>query len=253
MSKNNNQCKGKSLKRYRKALEDLFEKGITLEKLKSAHEKFLDIEIRDCIYEVVKRYINKKFKSNTHLTNGVLTFLYAWNQASFRYGTPNFSKFENFLKNKKNLIAKFRHLNLENVELNCSIKKDIINLFCACARALETTKEDNNNRTLRQPVATSKALFILASKFFPPWDNCIAKVYRVMWNSPNQKDNNEKSKEYRKIAEKYFKYITKIKELTENIKSSDYKKSLKTDRSLIKLIDEFNYIIFTKGELINKK
>jgi hypothetical protein len=81
----------------------------------------------------------------------------------------------------------------------------------------------------RSPVAVSKALHLLAPGFFPLWDGKIARAYKCSFE--------------KNPAEKYFLFCTKIKLVAEKV--IDFDKG--RNRSLVKLIDEYNYSKFTKN------
>ncbi len=84
----------------------------------------------------------------------------------------------------------------------------------------------------KSPVAVAKALHLLAPNFFPLWDDRIAKAYGCYYNNDP--------------AEKYVQFMKLMKEFVENIKDyidfSDY-----LNKTLLKLIDEYNYSKYTKG------
>jgi hypothetical protein len=81
-----------------------------------------------------------------------------------------------------------------------------------------------------RPVGTAKVLHLLAPRYFPIWDNKIAKGYGLALNRPGSKTDRYWS----------FMYIRKQQclMLREEGECSD---------NLLKSIDEFNYCRFTKG------
>lgn len=81
----------------------------------------------------------------------------------------------------------------------------------------------------RSPVAVSKALHLLAPNFFPLWDDKISRAYGCYY------DVNP--------AEKYISFCKSTKTIADKVK--DY--IIRSDKTLIKLIDEYNYSKYTQG------
>ena len=81
----------------------------------------------------------------------------------------------------------------------------------------------------RSPVSVSKALHLLAPNFFPLWDDKISRAYGCYYNVDP--------------AKKYISFCKTTKTIADKVK--DY--IIRSDRTLIKLIDEYNYSKYTKG------
>lgn len=90
-------------------------------------------------------------------------------------------------------------------------------------RNLETT-----GLASKSPVAVAKALHLLAPAFFPIWDQYIAGEYGCDYDE--------------RPAEKYFEFCTATKEFA--LKAKEY--TSRTDKTLIKLIDQYNYSKYTE-------
>lgn len=80
----------------------------------------------------------------------------------------------------------------------------------------------------RSSVSASKALHLLAPGFFPLWDDKISRAYRCYY------DVNP--------AEKYISFCKITKTIANRVKDS----GIQSDRTLVKLVDEFNYSKHTK-------
>jgi len=88
---------------------------------------------------------------------------------------------------------------------------------------------DNKMKIIkRSPVAVSKALHLLAPNFFPLWDDKISRAYGCYY------DVNP--------AEKYVSFCKSTKTIADKVK--DY--IIRSDKTLIKLIDEYNYSKYTQ-------
>ena len=79
------------------------------------------------------------------------------------------------------------------------------------------------------PVAVSKALHILAPDFFPIWDQKIAKAYGYNY--------------YNNSETKYFSFCRIIKTIADKVVGY----IIHSDKTLIKLIDEYNFSKYTGG------
>ena len=81
----------------------------------------------------------------------------------------------------------------------------------------------------RSPVSVSKALHLLAPAFFPLWDDKISRAYGCYYNE--------------NPAQRYISFCKIMKNMVEKVK--DYIKI--SDKSVLKLIDEYNYSKYTQG------
>ena len=81
---------------------------------------------------------------------------------------------------------------------------------------------------MKSPVSVAKALHLLAPKFFPLWDAEIAKHYKCNYDT-NPADN-------------YISFCKITKTMADGVKDYD----IRSDRALIKLLDEYNFSKYTK-------
>lgn len=121
------------------------------------------------------------------------------------------------------------------VEWIRSGKKEYIQMTISKLGGTERKYLEDKKLIMRSPVAVAKTLHLLAPNFFPLWDNRIARKYRCYYNE--------------NPAEKYVSFCKKIKEFVAKFKEDEvirnYAKKLK--KTLIKLIDEYNYSKYTQG------
>jgi len=111
-------------------------------------------------------------------------------------------------------------------------RKNYIQITISRLEENEIEKLKEYNLIMKSPVAVAKALHLLAPNFFPLWDDRIAKVYGCYYNSYP--------------AEKYIRFMGLMRKFVE--KARDYVVlSNYQNKTLLKLIDEFNYSKYTKG------
>ena len=108
-----------------------------------------------------------------------------------------------------------------------SDEKDITDLFREFLEALQIDSGIIQGKT--SPVAVSKALHLLAPDFFPMWDQKIAKAYGYNY--------------YKNPEKKYFLFCRIIKNVADKVE--DY--VVHSDKTLIKLIDEYNFSKYNGG------
>jgi hypothetical protein len=109
--------------------------------------------------------------------------------------------------------------------------KEYLELTISNLPPREKNRLNSTTYVNRSPVSVAKALHLLAPNFFPLWDDKISKKYQCYYNvSPAQKYI-----EFCKITKK------QVREINEYVNQ--------TNRTPVKLIDEFNYCKYTKSWL----
>jgi hypothetical protein len=218
---------------------------LSWEKIKEKHKEFLEKEPRECAYETAKECINKYWRKGEipdedleKITEAVLTFLLVWNSPLYRNCSLKkgfIKKIKSKIKNNKEKLDNFRGKCIS--DLDNSMKNDIKNLYNVFLRALVCEKKKGNTEP-HSPVSTAKFLHILCPNFFPLWDRAIAKRYGCGWGKSEFS------------FESYWEYMVKVKEQINNIegtKTNRIKEILK-EYTILKLIDEYNYMSYTKGD-----
>jgi len=234
-------------------------------KIEEKHEEFLVKEPRECAYEIAKECINKYWREGEipdedlkKITYSVLTFLFAWNSTFYRgciFKGDFIMKIKNKIKNNKEKLDSFKRKCI--CELNTSDKNVIKDLYesflevLACEKNIGNTKlhneegsqgsdqgsKEEKGNTKYSPVSTAKFLHIICPNFFPLWDKTIADRYGCSYK--NGKDS----------FESYWEYMVKVKEQINNIEGTktDRIKEILEEYTILKLIDEYNYMSYTKG------
>lgn len=108
-------------------------------------------------------------------------------------------------------------------------KKEYIQITISKLGNAETSTLISTKLIMKSPVAVAKALHLLAPNFFPLWDDKIARAYRCYYNEEPGK--------------KYVSFCKITKTIAD--KAKDY--IVLSDKTLIKLIDEYNYSKHTQG------
>jgi len=138
---------------------------------------------------------------------------------------------ENDLKTLFNSIKKSK-IN-QAVEFTAGSKKNSIEIRVSKLGFEERRKLYSLDKKMkiikRSPVSVSKALHLLAPDFFPLWDDKIARAHGCYYNIDP--------------AGKYIAFCRVIKTVVDGVK--DY--IIRSDRTLLKLIDEYNYSKHTQG------
>jgi len=217
--KNNNNCgKDKSSKKRREIYfptKDEFIKGI---------KEFEKNEKRDVAYKVSIFFISQFWGCPRNMAYGIGTLLLVWNNSFYRYRIFDFDKLEECIKENLEKLSKFKKRNITT--LSESDELEVENIF---NEFLEALKISDNKKS---PVAVAKALHLLAPNFFPLWDSKIAKAYGCNYHK------NDPAKEY-------IKFMKLMKELTKHV-THFINLSYYPNKTILKLIDEYNYAKYTK-------
>jgi len=211
---------------------------------------YIEHEKRDAMYKLARKLIEEANWRSQELAEGLGVLLLTWNAAFYtKYGSFDFDVLEDYLKENTSLFKEYSERNI----LSYSPTEDdqIQTVF---KELLEVTK--SVRKIGRTPVGVSKTLHMLAPNYFSLWDNAIAKEYKVYWYSSNKspkKYTNFQSMNYEianYILNSYVKEHGVSKEMAYNdicnvlhskvaLKIYDKKPPLR--KSLIKLIDEYNF------------
>jgi len=214
-------------------------------RLIEASRVFVKNEKRDAMYKVATYLISQFWGDPKDMADALGVLLLTWNQAFYRYGSFDFDMLEKWLKENIDILERLRKRDI--FDLNENDLKVVRNLF---ESLLETLKDPKGRKS---PVAVSKVLHLLAPQLFPLWDNKIAKAYECFWYHSEA------------ASDKYVGFMKKIKNLAEsviqsfiNAEGGDRVKAIKAicdrcpqnlpfTKSLLKIIDEYNYSKFSKG------
>lgn len=187
-------------------------------------EEFEKRERRDPMYKVASFLVNHSWGRPPDMADGLGVLLLTWNQAFYRYGIFDFEKLEKCLNDNLARIESFRGRNITG--MSDADEQVIRNLFDQLLIALQI--DAGKSRGKKSPVAVAKALHLLAPSFFPLWDKEIAEGYRCSYSE--------------KPAEQYILFSKLMRKLAQAVRAYVQR----PDKTLLKLIDEYNYSKFTQ-------
>jgi len=198
---------------------------LTQEEFCKGIEEFEKRQKRDAMYKVATFIISHFWGNPFEMANGLGVLLLTWNQAFYRYGKFNFDKLESCIDINFKELETFRKRRITS--LLESDDKDITHIFSEFLEALKIESRKMQGR--KSPVAVSKALHLLAPDFFPIWDQKIAKAYGYNY--------------YKNPKKKYFLFCRIIKNVADKVEDC----VVHSDKTLVKLIDEYNFSKYTGG------
>jgi len=189
--------------------------------LKAGSKAFQDHEVRDAMYKTATFLVEHFWGNPREMADGLGVLLLTWNQSFYRYGLLDFSALENCIARNQKILYSFRNRNI--LSYTPADDDTINNLYEQFLQALQIA--DGKVAGRQSPVAVAKALHLLAPAFCPLWDDKIAKAYNYHY--------------------KYIPFMRKMKSLAELLVPEVDVQS--TGKTLLKLIDEYNYAKFTKA------
>jgi hypothetical protein len=195
--------------------------------LKKAHRRFEQREPRDFIYRASTELVENVLAGTSDLTMGqaIAVLLQIWNRVYYS--------------------GKGRHLSKKHIDgLDAVVGAcpEITSIYRN--KALETATDNefkyaekafNRFEHIAGHVGAAKALHLLAPRFFPLWDTAIAWAYGVSF-----------IKDVRTGSQ----YVDFIRETREQVISLGGES--KAGKDVVKLLDEYNYMICTVDERAKK-
>jgi hypothetical protein len=187
--------------------------------LKKGCDEFRKHEPRDAMYRTATFLIDHFWGKQREMSDALGVLLLTWNQAFYRYGLLDFEVLENCLIDNWKTIESLRDRNI----LSYSPTDDdtIGNLYNQFLESLQIAEGKSKGR--KSPVSVAKSIHLLAPASFPLWDYKIAVEYKCQYD--------------------YIPFIRKMKVLAEALSHEiDVQKE---GRTLLKMIDEYNYARYT--------
>lgn len=217
----------------------------TVAKLRAGCEAYWEHESRDAMYRVAIRLVDLWRGNAADIADALGVILLTWNQASYRYGHFDFAALERFLLGESSALEHFRQRSIHSFSRE-NDEEAILKLFDRMLDALVCT---SNNK--RSPVATAKALHVLAPHFFPIWDGKIADGLGFKWSRSDQAGN------------KYIEFMQNVKDAVIALErdyeaghdvgglpeASDLAGALsilaRKNKTILKYVDEYYYAKYT--------
>lgn len=187
---------------------------------------FQQREKRDAMYKTATFLVNHFWGQPSEMADSLGVLLLTWNQAFYRYGPFDFQRLEDCIDHNQQLLESFRSREIFSYSpADDATIKNLFDLFLAALQLSEGKRKGTSS-----PVAAAKAIHLLAPRFFPLWDAAIAIAYDCRYTQ--------------KPAETYTRFLRITKELAEVLSPTVNANGV--GKTLIKLIDEYNYARFTK-------
>jgi hypothetical protein len=209
----------------RRAKRVLTPDTISAEELKKGYVAFQQRERRDAMYKTATFMVQHFWGQPTEVAEGLGVLLCIWNQAFYRNGPFDYDLLENCIAKNQMLLNALRKRDILSYSPHDNRKIKL--LFQEFLDALRICEGKCVGRG--SPVAVAKALHLLAPSFFPLWDETIARAYDCYYtgDAPGQ----------------YMAFFVKTKAIAEAVAPQVTLKG----KTLLKLIDEYNYAKYTKG------
>lgn len=209
-------------------MKDKYEVSITEADFKKGIEKYNEnkkLEFYNCAVFIVDCYwSSSEYTDILEIAFALQKFLLTSDTRFYGKGSFDLDKLKTCIAKNIKCIGNFRNRDISS--LSDSDKEKIEALFNDFVEALSV--ELKNGKVNRGTAAAAKALHVFAPQFFPMWNRKIAIAYGCRYrNDP---------------AEKYFSFCKLTKEVAEEVK--EYK--IESDKTILKLIYEYNYAKYTK-------
>jgi hypothetical protein len=193
--------------------------------LEAGYPAFQKRERREAMYRTATRLVGLSWGNAPEVAEGLGVLLLVWNAAFYRHGPFDFDALEKCIARNQTLLDEFRHRDIMSYSpADDSRLKALFQEFIEALRICEGKCKGRGS-----PVSAAKALHLLAPAFFPLWDAKIAKGYGCYYkfDAPGQ----------------YVAFMRLAREIAEQVAPS----IRVPGKTLLKLIDEYNYARFTKG------
>ncbi len=197
---------------------------ISKDEFTRGYQEFQKRERRDAMYKTATFIVSHFWGNPKNMADGMGVLLLTWNQAFYRYGPFNFDRLEKVIQSNFNTIQAYHERDI--IGLQPSDEPRIKNLFTEFLEALQIA--DGKMKGRKSPVAVAKALHLLGTSFFTLWDDKIARVYDCYYNVDP--------------APKYISFSYKMKDIA--LQVAPHVSMI--DKTILKLIDEYNYAKYTK-------
>ena len=184
-------------------------------------------ERRGCVYFEALNQVSQFWGNPDGMAQGISALIRSWNRF---YANFDFDRLVNCIDIILPLINEFRDRDIDSLSNGDSEKiKQIFNQFL---NALKRRSDGQGSA-----VSVAKAFGLLAPNFLPIWDSTIAWRYGCLYYIVEA------------APPKYVTFCWKMKGISEKVKDYECVRNPNPNRSLLKMIDEYNYSKFT-GEWI---
>ncbi|MCL4559002.1 MAG: hypothetical protein M1281_00090 [Chloroflexi bacterium] len=181
------------------------------------------------MYKVATFLIDHFWGDPCEMANSLGVLLLTWNQAFYRYGPFDFDKLEQCIAQNIDSLNRYRQRDILTFTIDDDrLVRDLFKQFLNALRICE-----GKSKGQKTPVGTAKAMHLLAPSFFPIWDDLISNAYNCPFSGVDFPED------------RYIQFIRKMKQVVREIQG--FSNTFQNNRTLLKLIDEYNYAKYTKG------
>ena len=185
-------------------------------------KEYRDREARDPMYVVATKLLHMSWGKPQDMADGLGVLLLTWNNAFYRYAPPDFDRLAQCVAENLPAIEGFKARDITS--FSAADERGVRDLFERMLDALQAGGR-------KTPVGTAKGLHLLSPGFFPIWDAYIAPAYQCRYD--------------RDPAGAYLKFCATTSDMARAMAA--YPRL--DGRTLVKLIDEYNYVVFTLPHL----
>jgi len=179
-------------------------------------------ETRGPIYFLALDRISKGWGEGSAMADGIGLLLESWHNVFYRFGPYDPESLRACIEENMEVLTGLRQRTIQS--FGAEDEPVVRRLFVDFTIALKGGK----NRKQESPVATAKALHLLAPTLLPLWDNAIASAYGQSAMS----------------AHNYIAFCSQMWRMAEALEA--YLPN-PDDRPVLKRLDEFNYAAYTQG------
>jgi len=228
---------------------------ISYRDLIKACQYYAQNERRDYVYPNALKKIQSNFGDSKLMADGIADLLDVWHLNFYRFGGFSQDLIEQYINTKLTLMQKYNTVNIRHLTFSDLEIAEVKELFSAF---LDATAGVNAKFTRKSPTAVSKTLNLLAPRCFPLWDEAISQAYDCWWVYSDFGVNKyikfmelSKSQCLSIVNEYSIDYKINDPDLAETklIQDCNSINQRNYDRSLLKILDEYNYAKYTKNWL----
>jgi hypothetical protein len=181
------------------------------------------------------------------VVSGIMILEYSWNDMFYENGLFQRAELEKCIEKHRGIINRFRRRDLKLTKRDEKVVQLIFKDF------LEGLK--NCSSGLRSPVAVAKCLHLLAPRFFPLWDNAIAKGTGYHWGSPVNPETAAKcytdfmkhiQKMLMQVEGDFMQQSGLLPTIVRDAMVKEYEGQTYPGKTMLKLMDEYLYVEYTR-------
>jgi hypothetical protein len=226
----------------------------TIDNLKECSKAFVQNEGRLYIYPNALNKVQGNFGKPDEVCEGISDLLRGWHNGFYRFGSFDKAEILKSIKHYYKQLDNLRARNIRNINLDEAFETEIKTMFCSF---LDATAGKNRRFTRRTVTGTSKCLGLLAPSLFPMCDEAISQAYDCWWvYSDFGFIEYLKFMQYMRILAKQLVAEYSKKHSIANLTQAEIQlvsevkaysgDAYQYDKTLLKVIDEYNYAKYSK-------